>query len=270
MILAAANLALLAGAVAVVRWTHDGVGEAPALPESLCGALLYGLAGIGALCLGMAPGGIGRRLIAFGLALGVVLAGFSAIHLALADGETPWSFRHDIEPFLISVVAPYLCVGGGLSVLRVMSGPITLPSKRAWEFDVGEATTLVALLLVICGAIGWAMWKNGQNEASLIDLTSLLLAAPNTIAQLAGAAAFALAKGAVWRIVGFTYMVCIALQGFMNADPRGLAAFVSATGPWIVVLANLLALRLVGYRFANSHPRPPAQSPSEPSAPAAQ
>ena len=199
--------------------------------------------------------------------MAIVLAGYLGVQYDLTGDESAaaQNFQLYIEEFLIAVGAPWLCIAGGLSLMRVVTGPITAKDQREWMFGRNEALALLTLLaLVACGA-GWAVWTNDQNVASLLDMKAVLLGTPNQIAQLAGAAAFAMATAGVWRIVGFTYLVCVALQGYMNVEPRGLATFISATAPWFVVLANLLALRLAGFLFANSHATSshPSVAPSE-------
>ncbi|MEM9659418.1 MAG: hypothetical protein AAF961_13755, partial [Planctomycetota bacterium] len=228
----------------------------PAWSQSLWLALLLGEAALAAIALGMANMALIWRLASFAAALVVVLSGFLAANSWLADETADLALRWSTElPSLaIGIAVPYFCVGGAMGLLRLLTGPVT----HAADGDLASSRRLetlgaVALVGLAAAAVVLAALANERLGEHSVALGKQLLSTPNTVAQLAGAAAFALASGGVWRVVGFTYLACVSLQGYHQAEARDAATLLSAVGPWILVLANLLALRAGGYLFANSH-----------------
>lgn len=221
--------------------------------------LLLAQAACAAMILGLGAGGLGRRLIWFAATAAIVLANFFA---ATIVAESTTSELVEIKlisanaaqwrTLLVLILLPALCLGGLLQLLRLATGPVTAsPQPRESPRRAAMETIVVAAL--VGAALLWGNSTVDRQEMTALTPSALTTNLTYLATQLIGAAAFAFASGGSWRIVGFTYVVCVAMQGFVNQQTRDFSAFWSAAGPWIVVLATFLALRGAGYLFAASH-----------------
>lgn len=270
MAIGGAHAAAFVAVLWAARWSTPEqdvavASQAPWLP------LLIAQVACAASLLGLGPAKLWKRVVWFIAAMSIVLACFfTATSMTetgatrLFDVETLEANAAQWKAVLILIAIPALCLGGLLQLLRLATGPVTPDAQQPRATPRRRAAETVVLGALIFAALMWG--KATIDEQEMSDFTPSALTANLTYlaTQLLGAAAFAFAAGGFWRIVGFTYVVCVAMQGFVNQPSRDLAAFWSAAGPWIVVLSSFLALRWAGYLFLASHSDGQSDLPATP------